>query len=99
MESESIEQAALQDLHDAADEADINDLGLKVITVGSSFVSVARNLPASAIVVNRTLGLGLSAAASREEIVDIVACYRESAVAEYFVQLHPATYNIPIPIF
>jgi len=90
MESESIEQAALQDLHDSADEADINKLGLKALTVGSSYVSIARNLPASAIVINRTLGLGLSESASRQEPGEIVACYRESTVAEYFIQLHPA---------
>ena len=59
-ESESVERAAMQDLHDAADENDILELGLKRLEAGSSFVSVAQNLPASAIVVNRTPGLGLS---------------------------------------
>jgi hypothetical protein len=76
-ESETIERAALLDLHDAADENDIRELGLKKLTVGSSLVSVARNLPASAIVVNR------------EEVETIVSAYRENDVAQYFVQLHP----------
>jgi len=79
----------MQDLHDAADENDIRELGLKGLTVDSSFVSVARNLPASAIVVNRTLGLGLSAKASRKEVETIVSTYNKNNVAQYFVQLHP----------
>jgi hypothetical protein len=76
-------------LHDAADENDILELGLKRLEVGSSFVSVAENLPASAIVVNRILGLGLSSLATREDIETIVSIYSENNVAQYFVQLHP----------
>ena len=88
-ESEAIERVAMKDLHDAADENDIRELGLMGLTVGSSFVSVASNLPASAIVVNRTLGLGLTAQASREEVETIVSIYRKNDVPQYFVQLHP----------
>jgi len=88
-ESETIERAAMRDLHDAADQDDIRDLGLMDLTVGSSFISAARNLPASAIVVNRTLGLGLSALGTREEVETIVSTYGENNVAQYFVQLHP----------
>jgi len=88
-DSEIIERAAMQDLHNAADKNDIRELGLMALTVGSSFVSVARNLPASAIVVNRTLGLGLAAQASQEEVETIVSTYHENGVSGYFVQLHP----------
>ena len=88
-ESEAIERVAMKDLHNAADENDIRELGLMGLTVGSSFVSVASNLPASAIVVNRTLGLGLTAQASREEVETIVSTYRKNDVPQYFVQLHP----------
>jgi len=88
-ESETIERAAMQDLHDAADENNIRELGLKRLAVGSSFVSIARNLPASAIVVNRTLGLGLSSLATREDVETIVSAYGQNDVAQYFVQLHP----------
>jgi hypothetical protein len=88
-ESETIERAAMEDLHDAADQNDIREIGLMRLTVNSSLISVARNLPDSAIVVNRVLGLGLSAPASREEIKTIISTYSDNEVAQYFVQLHP----------
>jgi hypothetical protein len=88
-ESETIERAAMEDLHDAADQADIREIGLMSLTVNSSFISVARNLPDSAIVINRILGLGLSSPASQEEVKTIVSTYRENGVAQYFTQLHP----------
>ena len=88
-ESETIERAAMEDLHDAADQADITEIGLMSLTVNSSFISVARNLPDSAIVINRALGLGLSSPASREEVRTIVSTYSENGVAQYFTQLHP----------
>ena len=88
-ESETIERAAMEDLHDAADQDDIREIGLMRLTLNSSLISAARNLPESAIVVNRALGLGLSAPASREEIKTIISTYSENKVAQYFVQLHP----------
>jgi len=88
-ESETIERAAMEDLHDAADQDDIREIGLMRLTVNSSLISVARNLPDSAIVVNRVLGLGLSTPASREEIKTIISTYSDNEVAQYFVQLHP----------
>ena len=88
-ESETIERAAMEDLHSAADQDDIREIGLMRLTVNSSLISVARNLPDSAIVVNRVLGLGLSAPASREEIKTIISTYSDNEVAQYFVQLHP----------
>ena len=88
-ESEDIERAALRDLHDAASQDDIERLGLELSTVGASLVSVARHLPPSAIVINRTLGLGLAAPASAEEVEATVSTYHGSGVSQYFVQLHP----------
>lgn len=96
-ESETMELAAMKDLHDAADKNDIAELGLMGFTVGSSFVSVARNLPASAIVVNRTLGLGLTAPATREEVRTIVSTYHDNDVSQYFVQLHPDARPAELP--
>jgi GNAT superfamily N-acetyltransferase len=95
--SETIERAAMMDLHDAADENDISDLDLMALTAGSSLISIARNLPASAIVVNRTLGTGLSARATREEVQTIVSSYAENDVAQYFVQLHPDASPTELP--
>ena len=81
-ESEIIERAAMEDLHDAADQDDIREIGLMKRTVNSSLISVARNLPDSAIVINRVLGPGLSAPATKGEIKTIVSIYSENEVAQ-----------------
>ena len=96
-ESENIERAALEDLHAAANQDDVRDLGLQLLTIGSSLVSVASNLPASAIVVNRTLGLGLAGQATRDEVEAIVDTYQKNQVSQYFVQLHPDAGPAEIP--
>lgn len=87
--SETIERAAMLDLHAAADAQDVESLGLECLDTGTALVSIARQLPATAIVINRVLGLGLEAPATRAEVEAIVAAYRDRDVAQYFVQLHP----------
>lgn len=88
-ESESIERMALQDLHDAADNKDIKTLGLVQQNLDSAFVSIANQLPPSAIVINRTIGIGIDTNASEKDIRSIVSLYRENLVTRYFVQIHP----------
>lgn len=58
-DGEDIERAALESLHAAAGPAMTRQLGLASIKFGSAFASLAGALPASAIIINRTLGLGL----------------------------------------
>ena len=86
---ERIETAALADLHAAAGETLARDLGLRLEKVGTAWVSIAGALPASAIVINRAVGLGVDAAESRETVERIVELYREAGVERYFVHLHP----------
>lgn len=88
-DSESIERAALEDLHAAATPSQIDDLGLRGQTIGSAFVSVAGSLPASAIVVNRAIGVGLGAPETRDTTEAIVAAYRNNGVGRFYVQVHP----------
>src|SRR5690606_4357389 len=45
--------------------------------------------PASAIVVNRTIGLGLDSLASKDDVDRIVASYRDAGISRYFVHVHP----------
>ena len=60
-ESEFIERCALEDLHEAADESDIEEAGLVSLTLSSAFVSVASHLPSSAIVIKLNIwGRGIS---------------------------------------
>ena len=88
-ESEYIERCALEDLHAAADEIDKASAGLESMVLDSSFVSIASNLPASAIVINRTLGLGLGLETSEEEVEAIVSAYNAQNIERYFVQVSP----------
>lgn len=88
-QAEDIERAALADCHGAADEALRMSLRLDARAIGTAYVSAAGALPASAIVINRVLGLGLDAPASESTVKDLVAAYRRVGVSRYFVQIHP----------
>jgi GNAT superfamily N-acetyltransferase len=86
---EEVERHELATLHGAADDALKARLQLQSVTVGGALVSIAGALPPSSIVVNRTIGLGLSGPEDPETIRRIVALYREAGVARYFVHVHP----------
>lgn len=88
-EAELIERAELEELHDAATPELRESLGLQSFTVGSAFVSIAAALPASAIVVNRTSGLGYEMPATREAVREIVGRYRAAGVQRFLIQRHP----------
>ena len=87
--SEAIERAALEALHAVATPAIRSGLGLESRAIGAAFVSVAAQLPPSAIVINRAIGLGLGQAATEPEVAEIVATYRNANVGRYFCQVHP----------
>jgi len=88
-ESEAIEHTEIEDLHDAASDEQRTELGLQMFARGSTLVSIAAALPASAIVINRTTGLGVEAPATRDAIRTIVDRYRKAGVQRYFIQRHP----------
>jgi len=88
-ESEGVERQALTALHDAAPAALRDRLGLRAIEVGGALVSIASAAPSSAIVANRTIGLGLDGPETREIVDYINALYREAEVARYFVHVCP----------
>ena len=80
-EAEEIERAALEDLHAAATPELVERLGLKALSIGSGLVSVAGALPASAIVINRAIGLGLAAPETEASVAEMLAAYRAARVA------------------
>jgi GNAT superfamily N-acetyltransferase len=88
-EAEFIERAALEDLHRAAPANVAAGLRLRMFTSGGALVSVAGELPASAIVVNRVVGLGVALPASEASVREIVSEYAAAGVERYFVHLHP----------
>lgn len=84
-EAEQIERAALQALHDAADDEIRSALGIETHDIAGALVSIAAKLPASAIVINRTLGLGVDQPASDGDVQAIADAYAKAGVARYFV--------------
>jgi len=88
-EIETIERLALTSLHEAATQDVKSALRLGRETVGSAMLSVAGEAPASAIVANRAIGLGVGTAESRETVTQIVDHYRNAGVERYFVHVHP----------
>lgn len=85
--SESVERAVLADLHTAAPEETRQLLGLRLETIGTALVSVARHEPN--ILLNRTIGLGVEAPDVRETVTAIASRYAENGVERYFLHLHP----------
>lgn len=89
IELEAIEQAEMAALHAAAPDALRTELGLACERIGSTLVSVAAGVPASGIVVNRAIGLGVGEAARPATLDAIIARYDAAGVARYFVHVHP----------
>lgn len=88
-EAEDIERHAQMAFYNAADAGLRARLGLQAVEIGGALVSIAATAPPSAIVVNRTTGLGMDGEADAEAVRRIVALYRDAGVARYFVHLHP----------
>ncbi|MCG6872299.1 MAG: GNAT family N-acetyltransferase [Gammaproteobacteria bacterium] len=88
-ESERIERAALADLHAAAGATLTTRLGLELRQIGGTLVSLAAGLPGTAVVINRCIGLGVSRPATRQQVREIVASYRDAGVQRFFVSRHP----------
>jgi GNAT superfamily N-acetyltransferase len=88
-EGEEIERAALASLHAAASPALAAALGLRIRMIRDATVSAAAALPASAIVINRAIGLGTREPVTAGAVAAIADAYRTAEVARYFLHLHP----------
>lgn len=88
-ESEFIERQALIDLHAAATPELADNLKLQSLGIGSAFVSAAAALPPTAIVINRSLGLGLQSAETEDTIREMVEVYRKAKITRFFIHRHP----------
>lgn len=86
---EKLEQRALKAIHAAAGGELKQTLGLSCPEFAGASVSCLRQAPASAIVMNRCIGLGIEKAARREDIVGLCEHYRAMGIARYFVHVHP----------
>jgi GNAT superfamily N-acetyltransferase len=94
--SEQVESEALRSLHDGATAQIVEDLSLSSIKSGRLFASIAPNLPPSAIVINRALGLGLDGRVMQQDVLDLVAAYQRSGTARYFIQVTPGDQSAEI---
>ncbi|MEC9368659.1 MAG: hypothetical protein VX871_08200 [Pseudomonadota bacterium] len=86
---ELIERAALADLYDAAPLAAVAGLRLASFEARGAWVGLAGALPASAIVVNRVIGIGVREPARQSDVEMIARAYAQKGIARYFVHRHP----------
>jgi GNAT superfamily N-acetyltransferase len=95
--AESLESAAEQALHEAAGGELSRALGLARVPVAEGVALCASALPASAVVANRVIGLGLERPITPAAVAEAVAVYREADVARFFLHVHPdaATPGLP----
>lgn len=78
---------AWQDMYNAAGKDISEKFGIKVFTVGSACISIAKNIDILAY--NRVIGLGLTERATEKMLDDIISKYKESDVKRFFIQIHP----------
>lgn len=81
--AEKIERLALEEVHSCTTQEIRQALGLKFITTGQGFISIASELPQSAIVMNRALGNVHDLAG----IEQAVSAYKEVGVERYFLSI------------
>lgn len=84
--AEHVERLELEEIHAAATPGLRERLGLHFAAVGTACVSVAAHEPS--ILLNRVIGLGVSAPAEREDVEHILEIYRRMGVARFFVHRH-----------
>jgi GNAT superfamily N-acetyltransferase len=87
-ELEWIERQALVDLNRALAGKAVR-LGRASRTLDGAYVSAFGALPATAIVLNRTIGLGVDQPADDATIERVLETYKEAGISRYFVHLHP----------
>ena len=85
--SDRVERAALEELHSMAPPEARSSLGLHLETVGTALVSMSTGEPS--ILINRAIGLGLEAPASRGDVERIVSLYADAGIDRYYLHLHP----------
>lgn len=90
-EAEDIELAGLTALHRMADGPIRERLGLALEEVGDGVASLAGALPASAITINRMVGLGRARLPQAADVEAAVNLYRAAGIERFFLQPDPST--------
>lgn len=95
--AERIERATLEEIYAAASLDLRARLCIRTPAIAGAFVGIAGRLPSTAIVLNRTLGLGLARPVAEDDVAELVAAYREAGVERFFVNLAAAARPMEIP--
>jgi GNAT superfamily N-acetyltransferase len=83
--SETVERAALTELHAAASGEVRRQLGLRLESVGPALVSIAANDPG--VVINRAIGLGVERPATEQAVRDIESLFASAGVGRHYVHV------------
>ena len=78
---------AWQDMYSAAGNDISEKFGIKVFSIGSACISLAKNIDILAY--NRVIGLGLLQTAAEPMIDTIISKYKDANVKRFFIQIHP----------
>ena len=83
----SCEINAWQDMYSAAGHEFSDQFGIKVFSMGSACISLAKNIDILAF--NRVIGLGLFQTATEEMVDNIISKYKNAGIKRFFIQIHP----------
>lgn len=97
--AEEIELLSLKAVHQSASEEIRESLGIDSIELDGGVISIASELPSSAIVINRCMAMGLQSGLAEEELRDIVAAYERAGVERFFIQIHPQAQSDFLPLW
>lgn len=88
-ELEILERDALLALHQVLTPQLKNKLGISTRFVDGVLLSAISQAPASAIVLNRCIGLGMNHPAGNVDLASICQHYQEAGIARFFIHVHP----------
>ena len=86
--TEQLETVGLEVLHTIAGDELRARLGLRLERIEGTVISIAANDPS--ILLNRSIGLGLSSPATEDAIERLCAVYRAHDVEHFYLGVHPA---------
>jgi GNAT superfamily N-acetyltransferase len=81
------EISAWQDMYKAAGKDISEEFGIKVFSIGSASISIAKQIDILAY--NRVIGLGLFEPATEQILDEIISKYKDESVKRFFIQIHP----------
>ncbi len=88
-DAELLERAVLVDFYEALTPDLASSLRVEAHQIADCWSLLASALPPSAIVINRTIGLGLRQPAIEQTVRSLAELYNRAGIARYFIHVHP----------